>query len=390
MVDIAYADTPYIEFYQSLLNIATAMSFTIASLAGIDSTHESVEKLARRLDSIARNKRSHACYRAMRQMGSFHDKDKDGSARIPGGHRSPPQVLADITGIYCNVAKMATVTLLVLFFLDFDLSSNLVVIGLAIIFAGIIKKLDLQNAFVNVLALSFSNAVHVGELIALGSPGGGPPDGGDHVIGYLEGCTWGHVIIRDFGRNPIYIRHEKFHGLSMSNLSRRPSMCVSFTVPVVAELSGGTDRLAKLAEYAKEWMKKHPFIDQSLTQKAMIKWSGDGLVLDVMFYSTVGSNHNNTTAEFTVVLLDAAKRLKLCLMPAQIRTHAPGSTSMEGDILEAVDLSDLNPSPELTARAGCAKKPKKKHVSGKGEGDEEEEVAEEENGDGGMLDDIEG
>ena len=82
MVDIAYADTPYIEFYKSLLNIATAMSFTIASLAGIDSTHESVEKLARRLDSIARNKRSHACYRAMRQMGSFHDKDKDGSARI--------------------------------------------------------------------------------------------------------------------------------------------------------------------------------------------------------------------------------------------------------------------------------------------------------------------
>eukprot|EP00956_Cyclotella_meneghiniana_P010622 scaffold14784_cov26-Cyclotella_meneghiniana.AAC.1 len=176
----------------------------------------------------------------------------------------------------------------------------------------------------------------------------------------------------------------------MSNLSRRPSMCVSFTLPVVAELSGGTDRLAKLAEYAKEWMKKHPFIDQSLTQKALLKWSGDGLVLDVMFYSTVGSSHNNTTAEFTVVLLDAAKRLKLCLMPAQIRTHAPGSTSMEGDILEAVDLSDLNPSPELTARAGCAKKPKKKHVSAKGEGDEEEEVAEEENGDGGMLDDIEG
>ena len=56
------------------------------------------------------------------------------------------------------------------------------------IFAGIIKKLDLQNAFVNVLALSISNAVHVGELISLGSPGGGPPDMlGDHITGYLEG-----------------------------------------------------------------------------------------------------------------------------------------------------------------------------------------------------------
>ena len=134
-------------------------------------------------------------------------------------------------------------------------------------------------------------------------------------------------------------------------------MCVSFTVPVVAELSGGTDRLAKLAEYAKEWMKKHPFIDQSLTQKAMIKWSGDGLVLDVMFYSTVGSNHNNTTAEFTVVLLDAAKRLNLCLMPAEIRATAPWSTSADYEFVDAVDFSDLNPSPELSARAGFKPKP---------------------------------
>ena len=56
------------------------------------------------------------------------------------------------------------------------------------IFAGVIKKLDLQNAFVNVLALSFSNAVHVGELISLGNPGSGPPDSlSDNVTGYLEG-----------------------------------------------------------------------------------------------------------------------------------------------------------------------------------------------------------
>ena len=68
----------------------------------------------------------------MKQMRSFNDKDKDGSARIPGGHRSPAVVLGDIVGIYCNVAKMLSVTLLVLYFLDFNLTSNLVVIGLAV------------------------------------------------------------------------------------------------------------------------------------------------------------------------------------------------------------------------------------------------------------------
>ena len=146
----------------------------------------------------------------------------------------------------------------------------------------------------------------------------------------------------------------------MTNMSRRPSTCVGLSVPVVAELSGGTDRLAKLAVYAKEWMKKHPFIDQDLSQHALIQWSGDGLVLDVKFYAAVGANAYNITAEFTVVLLDAAKRLKLCLMPAQIRTDAPTSATIQGDLLEAVDFSDLNPSPELTARAGIESKAKNK------------------------------
>ena len=156
----------------------------------------------------------------------------------------------------------------------------------------------------------------------------------------------------------------------MTNMSRRPSMCVSFSVPVVAELSGGTDRLAKLAEYAKVWMEKHPFIDQDLSQKSLIKWSGDGLALDVKFYAAVGSNAFNITAEFTVVLLDAAKRLKLCLMQAQIRTAAPMSDNMQGDLLEAVDFSDLNPSPELTARAGLESKVKKKDEVHEEEDDE--------------------
>ena len=132
LVDIAWADTPYAEFYKLLLNFGAAMSFFIASISGLDSLHQSVEKVAHRLDSIAKNKRSQQCYRTMRQLRSFHDKDNDGSARIPGGHRSPAQVLADITGIYCNVAKSLAITLLVLFFLDFNLTSNLVVLGLAV------------------------------------------------------------------------------------------------------------------------------------------------------------------------------------------------------------------------------------------------------------------
>ena len=138
----------------------------------------------------------------------------------------------------------------------------------------------------------------------------------------------------------------------MSNWSRQPNRVLCFTVPVVAELSGGSDRLAKLAEYGQEWIKKHPFIDQDLYQRSLIKWTTKGLVLDVIFYPAMGVDPYTITAEFTVVIVDAAKRLKLCLMPAEIRTEAPRSTSIPADFLDAIDLSDLNPSPELTARAG--------------------------------------
>ena len=143
----------------------------------------------------------------------------------------------------------------------------------------------------------------------------------------------------------------------MSNWSRRPNKCCQFRVPVVAELSGGTDRLALLAKYMKDWIKLHPSIDQGCYKKSMIKWTSKGLVLDVIFYPAMGGNANTLKAEFTVVLLDAAKRLNLCLMPAEIRASAPWSKSANYEFLDAIDLSDLNPSPELTERAGI--KPKK-------------------------------
>ena len=129
-------------------------------------------------------------------------------------------------------------------------------------------------------------------------------------------------------------------------------MCCQFRIPVVAELSGGTDRLAKLADYTKDWMKRHPSIDQDCYKKSLVKWTSKGLVLDVIFYPAMGGNANALKAEFTVVLLDAAKRLNLCLMPAEIRATAPWSTSADYEFVDAVDFSDLNPSPELSARAG--------------------------------------
>lgn len=167
--------------------------------------------------------------------------------------------------------------------------------------------------------------------------------------------TWGHVIIRDFRRKQCFISHAEFNQLVIQNWARRPNKHAHFIISVVPELSGGADRLAKLAKYSYEWIQKHPFIDQEGYQKSVIKWTEHGLVLEVIFYPSKGGSANQIRAEFVTMVLAAAKRLNLCLMPAEVRTtSSPWSVSPDSDdhIIESIDFTDLHPSPDLTERAG--------------------------------------
>jgi small-conductance mechanosensitive channel len=268
-------------------------------------------------------------------------------------------VLADIIGIYANIGKVASMVILLLFFLGVDLFTSSVVIVFTVTFAGAINALDLNHALINVISLSVSNSIHVGEIISLGRPGFDPPNNpGEHVTGFLEGVTWGHVIIRDFKRKQVFIRHAEFGNLIVQNWSRRPNKDAHFIIPIVPEFSGGVDKPAKLAKYAGEWIKEHPFIDQEGYQKSVIKWSDEkGLILEAIFFPALGGKARQIRAEFVVMILDAAKRLGLCLLPAEIRTSSAWPEPTESDTDLDVDLKDLDPSPELTERAGF--KPKR-------------------------------
>ena len=345
----------YSEFYMLLLDHGAAMSIFTASVSALDIFHESVVTYSNKIDSIASNNQSAKLKSIMKTFRSFHNEERDKASAIPGGHRSPVKVLSDVVGIYCNIGKVLSITMLILFFLDVDLYSNSVAIGLTVVFAGVITALHLKDALINVISLSISNSIHIGDIVSIGRPGFLPPDNPSmNVTGFFEGVTWGHIIIRDFRRKQVFIRHDEFGKLTLQNWSRRPNKHAHFIIPVVPELSGGADRLAKLAEYAGQWMKEHPDIDQDLYQKSVIKWvKDDGLVLEAVFYPTIGSKTRQIRSEFLVMALDAAKRLNLCLMPAEVRTSSPWSDSREKEEhLEAADFHDLHPSPELTERAG--------------------------------------
>jgi hypothetical protein len=188
-------------------------------------------------------------------------------------------------------------------------------------------------------------------MISVGRPGFNPADDpSEHLTGFLEGVTWGHVIIRDFGRKQVFIRHDEFGKLTIHNWTRRPNKGAHFIIPVVPELSGGSDRVLKLTRFAAKWMKSHPSVDQSLYQKARIKFTRTkGLILEAIFYPVNDASAHQLRGEFAVMIVDAAKRLNICLLPAEIRNSSAWHDDSNNH-WENVDLSDLNPSPEFTER----------------------------------------
>ena len=68
----------------------------------------------------------------------------------------------------------------------------------------------------------------------------------------------------------------------------------------------------------------------------------------MIFFPERGQKARVIRSEFIVMILDAAKRFNLCLMPAEVRSSTPWNE----DIIALDGLDDLLPSPELTKRAG--------------------------------------
>ena len=180
--------------------IAAAVTLFTGWTALLDSFHGMFLAYAKRSDAIAAaHSKSQKWNSIMKQFRRSESSMSDEAYAIPGGHRSVARVLAEIIAIYCNMGKVLGGTLLLLYLLGVDLYSGLVALGLTVIFAGTCSALDINEAFKNVYALAISNALHVGEIISVVRAGFKPADNpGDFVVGFFEGCTWTHVIIRDF------------------------------------------------------------------------------------------------------------------------------------------------------------------------------------------------
>lgn len=191
-LQVFYMKEVYRDIYTMVLNHAASFCIFTGFISVLDSVHGLLLDHARKIDAIAaKNAKSNKFKGIMKRFRSFDHLETDKGFAIPGGHRSAARVLAEIVGIYCNIAKALAVTMLLLFLIDINLYSSLVVLGLTVIFAGMISALHINEAFKNTLSIVISNAVHVGEIISVGRTGFAPADNPkDNLTGFVEGFTW--------------------------------------------------------------------------------------------------------------------------------------------------------------------------------------------------------
>ena len=105
--------------------------------------------------------------------------------------------------------------------------------------------------------LALSKPFFVGELISISSAGGAPGDApSTHLMGFVEGITWSHVVIRDVKKKQNFVPHAEFSSLTIHNWTRRPAKLCTCTLRVAGAPKDAASRVATIAKFAR-WSPHH-------------------------------------------------------------------------------------------------------------------------------------
>jgi small-conductance mechanosensitive channel len=320
----------FLETTSTLLDSALAFALFATWVSVLDDAYAGVFAYACQLETIPLGSPKTPKWEGiMKDFCRFGDKAIDKGYSIPGGSRSSALVLSEIFGVYINIGKLAGFITLALFFVGIDLYTNLFIIGISVFLTGLIAALRINDAIATVLPLAMSNTLHIGEIVSISRPGYTPSDNPEkHLVGFVEGITWSHTVIRDFRSKQTFVPHAELQKLVVANWSRRPAKVCRFRLQVVPGLKDGAASLAKLAKFCRNWLEKHTGIDQNKYQKSVIKMASQDTVplLEVIFYPKVGVSASNLRSEFTFMIMDATKRLDICLMPAEVGPKTAGNS----------------------------------------------------------------
>ena len=255
----------------NLLNRIQAVTLYGALFSLIDDVEDFGDRYAEILDSIpAGSQKSQKWLAIMKNFSRFKNIDLDKSYIVPGGSRSLASVMAELITINCGVIKLFGLLLLVLYLVGVDITGNLIIFGLSLAFAGLMRVLNVAEALQTIIPLALSNSFHVGEIVSITSVADVPGDNPKiRLTGFVESVTWGHLVIRDFKKKQVFVPLTGLYGQQIANWARRPNKLVMFVIPITAPRSGGADAVAKLTQYIRKWIKENDLIDHSGYSKVL-------------------------------------------------------------------------------------------------------------------------
>ncbi|GFH59634.1 predicted protein [Chaetoceros tenuissimus] len=137
-----------------VLNRALAFSVFTFWMSLLDDVALWVHSFADQIEKILRESpESEEWKNKMKKASKFGNKKIDAGDSILGGSRSPSRVLAEVTGVYCNLGKALGFMLLFLYMVGVNLYSSLVIFRVTVLFAAIIQALHINEAMSNLIPL---------------------------------------------------------------------------------------------------------------------------------------------------------------------------------------------------------------------------------------------
>ena len=174
----------------------------------------------------------------------------------------------------------------------------------------VIAAVALNDATRNLAALTLSNLFYLGEIISVSPASMTANMPQQNVTGFVEAITWTHIVIRDFYRKQVFISHQSFQTLMVTNWTRRPAKLCHYILSV--STAGKTGQVAakvsRMSNVVRKWLDDHPDIDQSCYKKSAIKATVfKGIDLEVVFYPRQKAESiYRLRAEFIMILFEVS------------------------------------------------------------------------------------
>ena len=267
----------------------------------------------------------------MKDVSRFGKPEHDGSYGFLE-HSRAADVLYQMWSILRVIVKAAGCIMFIVFYLSATTDATdskpsfrwaEILFLLVLVASGSLVTIGLSGASVsNVLHLAISKPFFLGDIVHVHSaiqPGGI----GQSITGFVENITFSHVVIRAFDVKQVWIAHDSFQSLTVSNWTRRPNKCVNMRIGIRA--TDSPKAVKAFVKFVKSWVDACSDVKQSGYKKIALTGVDPGYTVTIIFFTAVGASKKKMRDKMIVDVMEASRLLGLSIQPLDMPLHLTGA-----------------------------------------------------------------